>query len=119
MSEDVAWLGRLSTAVPIGRGSSGEVYRAHDPVRGVDVALKVVPCPTPEWRVRAQREAELQARIRHPDIAQVYGWGERDGEFCLVMQYVEGEALDAACRHLPLAAIAGLRRISRACCTAI
>jgi serine/threonine-protein kinase len=113
VSEDVAWLGRLSTAVPIGRGSSGEVYRAHDPVRGVDVALKVVPCPTPEWRARAQREAELQARIRHPDIAQVYGWGERDGEFCLVMQYVEGEALDAACRHLPLAAIAGL--LARVC----
>lgn len=113
MSEDVALLGRLSTAVPIGRGSSGEVYRAHDPIRGVDVALKVVPCPTPEWRARAQREAELQARIRQPDIAQVYGWGERDGEFCLVMQYVEGEALDAACRHLPLAAIAGL--LARVC----
>ncbi|MCU0755052.1 MAG: serine/threonine protein kinase [Xanthomonadales bacterium] len=113
VSENVALLGRLSTAVPIGRGSSGEVYRAHDPVRGVDVALKVVPCATPEWRARAQREAELQARIRHPDIAQVYGWGERDGEFCLVMQYIEGESLDAACRHLPLAAIAGL--LARVC----
>lgn len=113
MSEDVALLGRLSTAVPIGRGSSGEVYRAHDPVRGVDVALKVVPCPTPEWRARAQREAELQARIQHPDIARMYGWGEREGEFCLVMQYVEGEALDVACRHLPLAAIAGL--LARVC----
>lgn len=114
-ADPVALLGRLATAVPVGRGSSGEVFRAFDPGLGADVALKVVPCLTPEWRLRAQREAELQSRLQHPDIARVYGWGERDGEFCLVMQYIEGEPLDAACRHLPMQSIAGLlARVSRA-----
>jgi len=114
-TQGASLLGRLATAVPIGRGSSGEVFRAFDPERGIDVALKVVPCLTPEWRARARREAELQSRLQHPDIAQVYGWGEREGEFCLVMQYIDGEPLDAACRHLPLQAIAALlARVARA-----
>lgn len=110
-----AVLSRLGTAVPVGRGSSGEVFRAFDPVRGEDVALKVVPCLTPQWRARAQREAELQARLDHPDIARVYGYGERDGEFCLVMQYIDGVALDLACRALPLQQTIGLlARVARA-----
>lgn len=114
-SQGEALLGRLRTAVPVGRGSSGEVFRAFDPERGIEVALKVVPCPTPEWRARAQREAALQARMQHPDIARVHGWGEREGEFCLVMQYIDGEPLDAACRHLPLQQIVALlARIARA-----
>lgn len=107
-NEESVLLDRLGTATPVGRGSSGRVYRAFDPARGCDVAIKVVPCTTPEWLARAHREAQLQARIEHPNIARVYGFGERDGEFCLVMQYIDGAPADEACRHLSLVQIAGV-----------
>ena len=42
---------------------------------------------------RFRREAEVLASSNHPNIAAIYGLGERDGVFALVMELVEGEDL--------------------------
>jgi hypothetical protein len=95
-------VGRYEILGELGRGAAGQVYRAHDPKIGRLVAIKVL-APTPgagereaqEWRARFLREAVAAGRLTHPNIVTVYDVGEEAGRPFLVMELVEGEALDA------------------------
>jgi serine/threonine protein kinase len=79
----------------------GEVYRAHDPRLIRDVALKVLPelfAADPERLARFQREAQVLAALKHPNIGVIYGLeeGVRDGGVqlrALVLELVEGDTL--------------------------
>src|SRR5262245_36696809 len=74
----------------------GEVYRATDINLKRPIAIKVLPeaVATDAERVaRFQREAEVLARLNHPNIAQIYGLEKRDGTTALVMELVEGPTL--------------------------
>jgi len=76
----------------------GEVYRARDTQLKRDVAIKVLPdafAQDPDRLGRFQREAELLATLNHPNIAAVYGLEDSSGIAAIVMELVEGEALDA------------------------
>jgi serine/threonine protein kinase len=53
-----------------------EVYRAHDPKHGRDVATKVLPedfARDADRMARFQREAKVLASLDHPNIASIYG----------------------------------------------
>jgi serine/threonine-protein kinase len=70
----------------------GEVYRAHDPELGRDVAVKVLPrdmSSDPERIARFHREARALATLQHPRIASVYGFEEHGDDHFLVMELVE------------------------------
>ena len=74
----------------------GEVYRAHDPDLGRDVALKVLPPElgrNAERLQRFQREAESLAAIDHPGIVTIHSVEESDGLHFLTMALVEGSDL--------------------------
>ena len=74
----------------------GEVYRAIDTHLKRSVAIKVLPeavATDGERLVRFQREAEVLARLNHPNIAAIYGLEKRDGIAALVMELVEGPTL--------------------------
>ena len=96
----------------IGKGAFGEVYRAHQLNLQRDVAIKVV---SQEWLKsleiddeevdtalqRFRREVQAMARVRHPNVLQVYDHGSVDRrkvdedyplEF-IVMEYIPGETL--------------------------
>jgi serine/threonine protein kinase len=91
-----ARIGVYEIVAPIGAGGMGEVYRAHDPKLGRDVAIKVLPLSfvaDPDRQARFEREARLVAALNHPNIAQVYGLEESDGVLGLVMELVEGDTL--------------------------
>jgi serine/threonine protein kinase len=79
-----------------GYGSFGTVYRAHDERLGIDVALKLLPAGSGAGQRTADevlREAQLLARVRHPNVVQVYG-ADHDGERVgLWMELVEGRTL--------------------------
>ena len=80
----------------LGRGGMGEVYRAHDPRLGRDVAIKVLPssvATVPERMARFEREARLLAALNHPHIGAIYGIAETDGLRGLVLELVEGPTL--------------------------
>ena len=63
----------------LGAGGMGEVYRAHDARLARDVALKVLPdafAADPERLARFQREAQVLASLKRPNIGAIYGLEE-------------------------------------------
>jgi TolB-like protein/Flp pilus assembly protein TadD len=74
----------------------GEVYLAHDPELGRDVAIKVVPPELADSEARLarlRREARALAALNHANVATVYGFQEHAGTRVIVMELVEGETL--------------------------
>ena len=79
----------------------GEVYRARDTKLHREVAIKVLPglfSSDQDALARLEREARILAAFNHPNIATIYGLEERPGLTAIVMELVEGEALDARLR---------------------
>jgi len=74
----------------------GEVYRAHDPQLGRDVALKVIggpEAPDAGQLRRLETEARAVAALRHPHILEVHDVGVCDGRPFVVFELLEGESL--------------------------
>ncbi len=76
----------------IGKGSMGEVYRAHDPRLRRDVAIKT---SLQKFDERFEREARAIAALNHPNICQIYDVGPD----YLVMELVEGPTLQERIRE--------------------
>jgi tetratricopeptide (TPR) repeat protein/predicted Ser/Thr protein kinase len=87
----------------LGQGAMGAVYRAYDTVLERNVALKVLHEDDPPTAERFLREARAQARVEHEHICKVYEAGTAGGASYIVMQYVAGETLAAAGKHMSLA----------------
>jgi len=82
----------------LGKGGMGEVFLADDTTLDRKVALKFLPeafTSDPERMARFEREAKLLASLNHPNIAGIYGLEQADGIRFLVLEYVEGETLQA------------------------
>ena len=99
---------RYSLRRRIGGGSMGTVYEARDMTLGTAVAVKVMH---PEYshdeafRKRFHQEALIGARLRHEHSVAVTDLGQSDdGLLFSVMEYLEGESLDAllGARSTPL-----------------
>jgi WD40 repeat protein len=77
----------------LGRGGMGIVYQAWQLSLGRWVALKVLRgghCADAEHLARFQTEAEVVARLRHPNVVQIYEVGEQRGQPFLALEFVEG-----------------------------
>jgi serine/threonine protein kinase len=91
-------LGHYKILNQLGRGGMGEIYLADDLSLDRKVALKFLPdvfTGDPERMARFEREAKLLASLNHPNIAAIYGLEQADGKRFLVLEYVEGETLQA------------------------
>jgi serine/threonine protein kinase len=87
---------RYALAHQIGRGGMGAVWLARDQVLGRDVALKLIgtfPGGDTPGLARAQREANLAARLNHPNVVGVYDFVSDGDEQWLVMERVIGADL--------------------------
>jgi tetratricopeptide (TPR) repeat protein/tRNA A-37 threonylcarbamoyl transferase component Bud32 len=104
----------------LGRGGMGVVYKARQTNLNRVVALKMLLAGAyadPEQHRRLRAEAEAVARLRHPNIVQVYEVGEHDGRPYLVLEYVEGGSLDGllgGAPQNPRAAAAVAQALARA-----
>ena len=80
----------------IGEGSFGAVYRAYDPRLEIDVALKLLPLSAGAQRPsdRFLVEAQLLARIRHPNVVTVHGVDETPDHLGIWMEFVKGKTLE-------------------------
>ncbi|MFT3882283.1 MAG: serine/threonine-protein kinase [Gemmatales bacterium] len=80
----------------LGRGGMGVVYLANQRLINRQVALKMILAGTfanPEQRMRFLIEGEIAARVRHPNVVQVYEVGIHQGRPFIALEYVPGGTL--------------------------
>ncbi len=86
----------------LGRGGMGVVYDAIDPRLDRHVAIKVIELPndpnmTQETRMelveRFKREAKASAKLNHPNIVSIFDFGEYEGRYYMVMEFLQGRNL--------------------------
>src|SRR5687767_10947715 len=93
--------GRYELHRRLGRGGMAEVFLARDQLLDRPVAVKVLfPefATDPSFVERFRREATAAANLNHPNIVGVYDWGEADGTYFMVMEYVDGRTLSEMLR---------------------
>src|SRR5256712_7667107 len=81
---------------PIGKGGMATIYRGQDTRMDRVVAVKVlreVYSTDPKFVTRFQREAKAASALQHPNIVQVYDYGQTDGNYFIVMELIEGTDL--------------------------
>ncbi len=86
----------------VGQGGMGAVYKARQPTLDRFVALKILPPEVgadPAFAERFKREARALAMLSHSSIVTVYDFGEADGLFYFVMEYVDGTTLRQTIAH--------------------
>jgi len=96
-------LGEFRLLREVGRGGMGVVYEAEQESLGRRVALKVLPTGalTDLKQVRRfEREARSAARLHHTNIVPIFGVGEHEGTHYYVMQFIQGQGLDAVLDEL-------------------
>ncbi|MGA8278235.1 MAG: protein kinase [Rhodanobacteraceae bacterium] len=80
----------------LGRGGMADVYKVLHPGLAIHRALKVIRpelSSSGDFRERFQREAQAIASLRHPGIVQVHDFGEQDGLYYIVMEFIDGNDL--------------------------
>jgi len=92
-----ARLGHFLLLHLIGMGGMGGVYRAMDESLGRMVAIKVMLKSLgddPKFIETFQREAQSAAKLNHPNIAQIYSFGQEKGQPYIVMEFVPGNGMN-------------------------
>src|SRR5436305_1958653 len=77
----------------LGRGGMGVVYKARQIQLDRIVALKILPpgdATSPGFVERFRREARSLAKLSHPNIVNVHDFGETNGLYYFVMEFVDG-----------------------------
>jgi eukaryotic-like serine/threonine-protein kinase len=91
LQPDLSSWGPLELRHKIGNGSFGTVYLAWDPALEREVALKVLRKGDKSTAVI--QEGRLLAKVRHPNVVEVYGVDQLDGAVGLWMELVQGQTL--------------------------
>src|SRR5215467_11177598 len=92
-------LGRYNIVGTLGKGAMGVVYEGVDPRLGRRVAIKTIlkshldEDTGKDFAMRFVREAQAVARLNHPNIVQVYDFGEENQIAYLVMEFIKGKEL--------------------------
>ena len=99
--------GRYRLTAPLGSGGMAVVWQAHDDVLGRAVAVKLVApalAGDAESRERIRREARAAAALSHPNVAQVYDYGEVDDAAGGVLPFVVMELVPGGTLYQRLSA---------------
>ncbi len=98
----------------LGQGGMGIVYRAEQTQLSRSVAIKMLATPgkpSEEQLTRFHAEAAALARLRHPNIVEIYDYGEWNGRPYFVMELIEGRSLAELAAGKPLAPVFAARLI--------
>ncbi|MGA9531576.1 MAG: protein kinase [Anaerolineales bacterium] len=88
--------GRYMVEELLGQGGMSSVYKGTDPNLRRTVAIKMIHphlSQDPQFVSRFEEEAAAVARIRHPNIIQVYDFDHDDDTYFMVLEYVPGQTL--------------------------
>jgi len=89
-------LGQFRLVEHLGSGGMATVFKAYQPTLDRYVAVKVLPAyyaRDPIFVKRFEQEARSVAKLAHPNIVQIYDFGEQDNITYIVMEYVDGGTL--------------------------
>ena len=88
----------------IGQGAMGVVYRAYHAQLERVGAVKVLQglAPDADSAARFRREAQSIAHLRHPNIVNVFDFGEFEGTPYMIVEFVEGGSLAGVVKSGPL-----------------
>jgi len=109
---------RLEIIELLGSGGMGVVYKARQPQLDRLVALKILPsgvASDPEFAERFAREARALAKLSHPNIVGIHDFGQSEGIYYFVMEYVEGVTLRDMERAGELSPAEALSIVPRIC----
>jgi tRNA A-37 threonylcarbamoyl transferase component Bud32 len=119
-------LGRYEILEELGRGAMGIVYKGRDPKLGRLTAIKTIRFTDDfdeEQAVKIQeqfyREAEVVAKLSHPNIVTIYDVGEDLDLSYLAMEYLEGESLENYARKENLMSIRTSINVTSQVCDAL
>ena len=87
---------RYSIIRTLGEGGMANVYLAYDTILDRNVAVKVLRgdlASDEKFVRRFQREALSASNLYHPNIVQIYDFDQEDGQYYIVIEYVEGKTL--------------------------
>ena len=102
----------------LGQGGMGIVYKARQPRLDRFVALKILPEEAgrdPAFAERFTREARALARLTHPGVVAVYDFGQSDGRYYLLMEFVDGVNLRHVLREGRLKPEEALKIVPQIC----
>jgi tRNA A-37 threonylcarbamoyl transferase component Bud32 len=126
VSQSKPRLGRYEILEELGRGAMGIVYKGRDPKLDRLTAIKTIRF-TDDFdedqaaKIREQfyREAEVVAKLSHPNIVTIYDVGEDLDLSYLAMEYLEGESLEAYARKEQLLPIRKTIDVTSQVCDAL
>jgi len=96
-------LGNYRVLSVLGHGGMAAVYQGYQASLDRYVAIKVMRSALqddPEFANRFKREAEVVAKLRHPNIVQMLDFGTQDSVLYMVMEYIQGQTLKEYLREL-------------------
>ena len=118
-------IGQMATLFPqleivelLGQGGMGAVYKARQPRLNRFVALKILSPENqndPRFAERFEREARALAWLTHSNIVSVYDFGETQGIYYLLMEFVDGMTLRQLLQSRRLAPAEALAIVSQIC----
>lgn len=94
LAESRERMGRYLLGPSLGKGGMGEVFEAWDSFLCRRVALKVLHFSEIRTVTRFMREAQLQAKVHHPNLCQIFDVDEAEGRPFIAMQLVRGPSLE-------------------------
>jgi predicted Ser/Thr protein kinase len=81
----------------LGRGGMGLVFQGTDEAANYTAAIKLLSgdmAHNADFRERFKAEIDILRKLNHPNIVQIFGYGEQDGQIFYAMEYVSGGSLE-------------------------
>jgi serine/threonine protein kinase len=94
-------LGRFELLCMLGEGGYGIVFKARDPVLDREVAIKLCLARNKRTTMKLTREAQVLAKLKHPNIVAVYELGQHGQDVFIAMEYVAGSTMAEFVRSDP------------------